>query len=106
MELVLAIEQSHTSEPLDCPPPLHWSRCPDYSDQSITAIGCWSYVVGTVIFLLGAGFFFPGLNDTLGDIGTALFVIGSIFFLIGGVFDVILINRRIARVELRNSSSK
>lgn len=53
----------------------------------IEFVAAWSYVLGSVLFVIGSVFFLPGV-DAIAP-GAWMFIVGSVLFLIGGLVNIL-----------------
>jgi len=75
---------------------LYW-----WSDEEIVVASCNVLILGTVLFVVGTVFFFPGypewLHEGLEYTATVLFILGSICFLVSAIFDFLRLNRKYSK---------
>ena len=75
-----------------------------WSDEDITIVSCYGYIVGALCFLVGTGFFFPGMSHESYMFGAFMFIVGSIFFTAGAAMDYLRFERTLL-MDLHQSES-
>jgi len=75
-----------------------------WSDEDITIVSCYGYIVGALCFLVGTGFFFPGMSHESYMFGAFMFIVGSIFFTGGAAMDYLRFERTLL-MDLHQSES-